>query len=229
VAQPPSNGEALAAYTASLFAAEDALLRELREQIEQRGLPPIQVPAGVGKVLQLLLRAIGARRVLEIGTLGGTSAIWMARALPADGRLLTLELEPAHAALAGEYLERAGLAARVEVRLGPALETLARLATAAEPLFDAAFIDADKESYPAYLAWTRRLVRVGGLILADNAYRAGRVLRQPAPAADVAAIQRFNRLLARDPGLTATILPVGDGLAVGLVTDAPDTAAGDGT
>ena len=212
--------DALAAYTGSLFAREDALLRDLNAEIERRGFPRIQIGPQQGRALQLLLRAIDARRVLEIGTLGGYSAIWMARALPADGRLVTLELHEERARLARAFFRRAGLSERVEVCVGLAADTLKRiLAEQGECSWDACFIDADKESYPAYLRWARRLVRVGGLIIADNAYRGGAVL-QAAPG-EAAAIDQFNRRLARDRGLLSTILPVGDGLAVALVTGSP--------
>jgi len=176
-------------------------------------------------VLQLLLQTIHARRVLEIGPLGGYSAIWIARALPPDGKLTTLELNEAHATLAREYFRRAQLADRIELCLGPAAETLSRIVREAETghavataTFDACFIDADKVSYPVYLRWARRLVRVGGLILADNAYQDGRIVEDPPPTEQLRAMRQFNRMLARDPGLEATILPVGDGVAVGLVT-----------
>jgi caffeoyl-CoA O-methyltransferase len=213
--------DALAAYTGSLFAREDALLRDLNAEIDRRGLPSIQIGPQHGRALQLLLRAIGARRVLEIGTLAGYSAIWMARVLPADGRLVTLELEEERAALAREFIRRASLADRVEVVVGPAADSLRRLLEeGGECVWDACFIDADKESYPAYLRWARRLVRVGGLIVADNAYRAGAVLNPP-PGGDAAAIDQFNRRLAHDRGLLSTILPIGDGLAVALVTAPP--------
>ncbi|HEX9106164.1 MAG TPA: O-methyltransferase, partial [Longimicrobiales bacterium] len=219
--------DALVAYTGSLFAREDALLRDLNAEIERRGLPHIQIGPQQGRALQLLLRAIGARRVLEIGTLGGYSAIWMARALPPDGRLVTLELAEERAALAREFIRRAGLADRVEVAVGPAADTLRRLLEeGGECAWDACFIDADKDSYPAYLRWARRLVRVGGLILADNAYRAGAVLHPP-QGGEAAAIDQFNRKLARDRGLLSTILPLGDGLAVALVTGPPGRRAED--
>ncbi len=223
--------DALAAYTGSLFAPEDALLRDLARETRNRGFPPIQVPALTGRVLQLLLQIVQARRVLEIGTRGGYSAIWMARALPPDGKLVTLELNEAHATLAREFFRRAHLADRVELWLGPAADTLARLvregaagprgAEGAVDPFDACFIDADKENYPAYLRWARRLVRVGGLILADNAYQSGRILEDPPSSEQIRAMRQFNRMLAHDPGLESTILPVGDGVAVAFVTAAP--------
>ncbi len=206
---------ALGAYTERLFAHEDALLLELRAEMERRGFPPIQVSAEEGRLLQLLLTTVGATRVLEIGTLGGYSALWMARALPEDGRLVTLEIEPEHAALAREFADRAGLADRIDVRLGPAADSLAAL-EAAGAGFDACFIDADKEPYPDYLAAVRRMVRVGGLIMGDNAFRDGDVLEQERDAG-AEGVHRFNEALAADPGLLSTIIPVRDGLAVAVV------------
>ena len=211
--------EALQAYTEALFAQEDELLRRLRADKEASGFPRIHVSPAQGRLLQLLLRAVGARRVLEIGTLGGYSAIWMARALPEGGQLLTLELAEERAAFARDYVRRAGLGGRVEVRAGPAADTLHTLvAKGEEGRFDACFIDADKESYPAYLHWARRLVRRGGLILADNVFWSGRVLDDPSDDEGTRAIQQFNRSLARDGGVDATLVPIGDGLALALVT-----------
>jgi caffeoyl-CoA O-methyltransferase len=177
------NGGSLARYVEGLFAREDVLLRELREESERQGLPPIQVSAEVGRLLQVLLATVGARRVLEVGTLGGYSAIWMARALPPGGHLTTLEVDPERAA------------------------------------FDAVFIDADKESYGEYLDHALRLVRPGGLILADNAFRSGMVLDDDADDPGVLAVRHFNTRLARDPRLAATILPVRDGIAVAVVRE----------
>lgn len=211
------DAAAIAAYTERLYAPEDAILVELRAEMRRRGFPEIQISAEEGRLLQLLLAMVGARRVLEIGTLGGYSAIWMARALPADGRLLTLEIEPAHAELARDFAARAGLADRIDVRLGAAADSLARL-EAEGARFDACFIDADKGGYLRYLAAARRMVRPGGLILGDNAFRAGDVLAEERDAG-AEAVHRFNEALAADPGLLATILPVRDGLAVALVRE----------
>ncbi|HEX7119558.1 MAG TPA: O-methyltransferase [Longimicrobiales bacterium] len=217
--EPMPEPTATSAYIERLFAGEDELLHALRAEIGRRGMPEIYISAEVGRLLQVLLTAVGARRVLEIGTLGGYSAIWMARALPPGGRLLSLEIEEAHAALAREYARRAGLEEKIEVRVGAALDLLPAIA-GAEPPFDACFIDADKEGYPEYLHWARRLVRPGGLILADNALWHGRVLA-PAPGdAPTAAMQRFNEELAAAEGLVSTIVPVRDGLAVAVVADA---------
>lgn len=209
----------LSGYVRSLFAAEDTVLEELRYEVSRRGLPEIHISAEQGRLLQVLLRAVGARRVLEVGTLGGYSAIWMARALPADGLLLTLEIDPAHAAFAREFVERAGLEGRVEVRTGDAAASMEAL-DAAEP-FDAVFIDADKEGYPAYLDQALRLLRPGGLVLADNAFWSGRVLDEDADEGGTRGVRAFNRRLAEHPGLTGTIIPMRDGLAVAVYTPAP--------
>src|SRR6185369_16730003 len=159
-------------YITALFSAEDEILASLREEADRTGLPPIAISADEGRLLQVLLTAIGARRVLEVGTLGGYSAICMARALPPDGRLTTIEIEPAHAEFAKRYIARAGQGDRVEVRLGRALDVLPALDG---ERFDAIFLDADKEPLPTYFDWGLRLVRPGGLIIADNALWGGRV------------------------------------------------------
>ena len=201
-------------YIAGLFAPEDALLLSLREEADRTGLPPIAVSADTGRLLQVLLRAVGARRVLEVGTLGGYSAIWMARALPADGRLLTIEGEPAHAAFARRWIARAGLEAVVEVREGRALDVLPSLDG---ERFDAVFLDADKAPLPTYLDWALRLVREGGVVMADNALWAGRVL-DPAVTDDATrGVREFNRRFATDPRITGIIVPTHDGVAIGIV------------
>ena len=210
-------------YVEALFAPEDDVLLDLRREIAGRGMPEIYVSAEVGRVLQVLLRSVGAARVLEIGTLGGYSAIWMARALPADGTLLSLEIDPDRAALARRMVKRAGLEEKVEVRLGDARKEMAALAADRGNAFDAVFIDADKESYPEYLDHALRLVRPGGLILADNAFWSDRVLGSDEPPGDgtrddaTEAMRLFNRRLADEAALTATVLPVRDGLAVAVV------------
>ena len=208
--------EDLAAYIERLFAPEDALLRELREEIRHRGMPEIYISPDEGRLLQVLLTAIGARRVLEIGTLGGYSTIWLARALPADGRVVSLEIEPARAEIAREFARRAGLEGVIDVRVGAALDSLAGIEAEGVEPFDACFIDADKANYSAYLDHALRLVRPGGLILGDNALWAGRVL-DPEPAdEDTRAVHAFNQRLATAPELVATIVVIRDGLAVAV-------------
>jgi predicted O-methyltransferase YrrM len=201
-------------YVGALYAHDDALLNELREEADRAGLPPIAITPRAGRTLQVLLRAVGARRVLEIGTLGGYSAIWMARALGDDGRILSLEVEPAHAEFARRQLARAGLADRVTVRVGRALELLPALDG---EQFDAVFIDADKDPMPTYLDWALRLTRKGGLIAADNALWGGRVADPEVNDAATLAVREFNRRFASEPRLDAVVLPVGDGLAIGVV------------
>ncbi|HEX5044879.1 MAG TPA: O-methyltransferase [Candidatus Polarisedimenticolaceae bacterium] len=191
------------------------------------GLPAIQVTAAQGKLLHLLARVSGARRILEIGTLGGYSTLWLARALPEDGRLVTLELDPGHADVARKNLVRGGVASRVEVRVGPALALLPRLAEEGAGPFDLVFIDADKSEYPAYLRWALALSRPGTLLIGDNVVRNGAVLEPASADPRVAGARRFHEDVAADPRLSATVIQtVGskgyDGLTVALVTgDAP--------
>jgi len=201
-------------YIVGLFAREDDLLLALREEADRSGLPPIAISPDAGRLLQLLIAAIGARRILEVGTLGGYSAIWMARALPPDGRLLTLEREPAHAAFARRFLQRAGLDDRVTVRVGAALELLPALDGEA---FDLVFLDADKAPLPTYLEWALRLLRPGGIVVADNALRGGRVLDAAATDPDTEGVREFNRRLAADPRLTSILVPTHDGVAIGVL------------
>jgi predicted O-methyltransferase YrrM len=201
-------------YIRDLFLPNDEVLDAALRRAGEAGLHPIHVPAEVGRLLGILARAIGATRILEIGTLGGFSAIHLALALPDSGRLITLELDPHHASVAAENFAAAGLSDRAEVRVGPALESLAGLA--GEPPFDLAFIDADKTSYPAYLDWCLRLVRPGGLIVVDNVLIGRRSPDDPVHE----AVDAMNRAAARDPRLDAMILPVrggADGLLIGVV------------
>lgn len=191
------------------------------------GLPEIAVSPAYGRLLHILARSVGARRILEIGTLGGYSAIWLARALPADAafpeaRLITLEADPRHAEVARANVARAGLADRVELRLGPALETLPRLA--AEGPFDFIFIDADKENIPAYFDWAVRLARPGGgaLIVVDNVVREGEVANADSDDPSVRGVRRFLDSLAADQRVTTTVIQtVGvkkyDGFALAIV------------
>lgn len=212
-AGPPRS--ALERYAEDLFAREDPLLAELRAEMEGRGFPLIQVPARTGQLLSILVRAVGARKIVEVGTLGGYSALWMAKALPAHGRLLTLEVDSGHAELAREFVERAGRGEVVEVRVGDAAEILPEIGPDAG--WDVVFLDADKERYSTYLRQAERLLRPGGLLVADNAFWRGRILEE-ADEADAAtrALQEFNRTLAGHASFDATILPVGDGVAIGV-------------
>lgn len=201
-------------YLCGLFAREDETLLGLREEADRTGLPPISITPDTGRLLQVLLGAVGATHVLEVGTLGGYSAIWMARALPPGGRLVSLEAEPLHADFARRWLERAGVHDRVEVRLGRALDLLPALDG---ERFDAVFLDADKEPLPTYLEWALRLVRPGGLVIADNALWGGRVLDAAVDDPATRGVREFNRKLAGDSRLTSTVLPMHDGIAIGVV------------
>jgi caffeoyl-CoA O-methyltransferase len=209
-------------YIDGLFVPPDPALDEAIQSSVAAGLPQIHVSPAQGKLLYLLARLTGARRILELGTLAGYSTIWLARALPPDGRLLSLEVNDRHAALAKTNLARAGVADRVEVLVGSALDTLARLVERREPPFDMVFIDADKPNYPGYLEWALRLTRPGSLILADNVVRAGAVLSTDTTDDNAVGARTFNAALAADARVDATILQlVGskghDGLAIALV------------
>ena len=201
-------------YIAGLFAPEDGLLASLREEADRSGLPPIAITPDEGRLLQVLLTAIQARRVLEVGTLGGYSAIWMARCLPDDGELLTVELEPAHAEFAKRYVARAGLSSRIEIRLGRALDILPSLDG---QRFDAVFLDADKEPLPTYFEWALRLLRPGGLLIADNALWGGKVYDESERDEKTTAVREFNRRMATDPRVIGILVPTHDGVAVGVV------------
>ena len=189
---------------------------------DEGGLPSIAVSPPLGKLLNVLARATGARRILEIGTLGGYSAIWLARALPGDGRLVTLEIDDHHAQIARQNLARAGLASVAEVVVGPASDTLARMAAQGAEPFDLVFIDADKEGYPAYLEGALRLSRPGTLIIADNVVRGGQIADPGNTDSRVRGVRTFIEMLADDPRVDATVIQtVGvkgyDGLAVAVV------------
>ncbi|CAM5591640.1 MULTISPECIES: O-methyltransferase [Streptomyces] len=190
-------------FTERLLGDDEALAAALRES-EAAGLPPIAVSPLQGKLLQLLARLQGARRVLEIGTLGGYSTIWLGRALPADGRLVTLEYDPRHAEVAVRNLARAGLAERVEVRVGPALESLPKLADEQPPPFDLVFIDADKANNPHYVEWALRLTAAGSLIVLDNVVRGGRVADPGNTDPDVVGTRTALEMFGTHPRLDAT-------------------------
>lgn len=201
-------------YIASLFARDDAVLADLREAADREGLPPIAVSAATGRLLQVLLTAVRAERVLEVGTLGGYSAIWMARALPPTGRLISLEINEHHATFARRFVARAGLENQVDIRVGRALELLPAFDG---ERFDLVFLDADKEPLPTYLTWAIRLVRPGGLIVADNALWGGRVFDDAVDDEGTRGVREFNQRLSSDPRVRGTIVPVGDGVAIAVV------------
>jgi caffeoyl-CoA O-methyltransferase len=208
---------ALAAWAASVYAPEDAVLHEIRERSAAAGLPPIQVGAFDGLHLELVARAAGARRAVEIGTLGGYSGVCLLRGMGERGFLDTFELDPKHAQVARESFGRAGMAQRVRIHVGPATERLRDLAL--EGPFDLVFVDADKTGYPGYLAWAEEHLRVGGVILADNTFGFGHVHeRHPAreSAEAMAALRTFSERLARGGRFRATMLPTGEGLSFGV-------------
>jgi caffeoyl-CoA O-methyltransferase len=199
-------------YIRALFAAEDDALRQARERHESERLPAIHISADEGQLLAVLVRAVGARSVLEIGTLGGYSGVWIARALPDDGRLTTIECDSHHAEVARQAFAEAGVAHKVELVEGAALEILAGLT----PGFDAVFVDADKEPLASYYHESMRLLRVGGVLLCDNALLSGRAADATATDAEALGVRAFNQLAAEDERLAATIIPVRDGLLVGI-------------
>ena len=209
-------------YLAAAFVHRDAGLDAAAAAREAAGLPPVDVSPGEGKFLYLLARVREARAILEVGTFAGYSTIWLARALPPDGRLVTLEIDPARAALARANVARAGLATRVDMRVGPALDTLPRLAAEGAGPFDLIFLDADKRNNPGYLEWSLRLARPGTLIVADNIVRGGAVADPETRDPDALGVRRFNEMVAADPRLAAAAMQtVGakgwDGLALVLV------------
>ncbi len=210
-------------YLTDRLVGDDAALEAALKESTKAGLPPINVSPNQGKFLMLLAQAIGARRILEIGTLGGYSAIWLARALPADGRLLSLEADPVYAELARANLARAGLAEKVEVRVGRAQDTLPELIAEGTAPFDLIFIDADKPSTPDYYQWSVELARRGSLIVVDNVVREGRVIDAKSDSPHIQGLRRFFDLAAADSRVSGTaIQTVGakghDGLAILRVT-----------
>ena len=210
-------------YITDTLLSPDAALEAALKSSAEAGLPSINVTPNQGKLLQLLAQAQGARNILEVGTLGGYSTIWLARALPPGGRLITLEFEPKHAEVARANITRAGLADVVELRVGPALETLPQLATERRGPFDFIFIDADKANYPGYFQWALKLSRPGTVIVADNVVRKGAVIDATSNDPLVQGVRRFHELVAAEPRVSATaIQTVGskgyDGFTLMIVT-----------
>ena len=216
-------------YITDLFVGSDAALEGALANSAAAQLPAIAVAPPQGKFLSILARSVQARRILEIGTLGGYSTIWLARALPADGRLITLEFEKLHAHVAQRNLEHAGVAGQVEIRIGPAADSLRQMITAGEAPFDFIFIDANKEQYPEYLTLSLQLARPGTLILADNTVREGEVLNTSSTDERVHGVRHLHELLAHDTRLETTVLQtVGskgyDGFTLSLVKESTGAA-----
>ena len=202
----------LTRYLTRVFKPEDADLKEARERSLKAGLPEIQVGPMDALHLEVLARAAGARKIVEIGTLGGYSGIALARAVGKGGRLHTFELDPKHAEVARESFRKAGVLDRITLHVGPALERLPECEEDAP--FDLVFIDADKESYPAYLAWAADHLRVGGVVLGDNAFAFGEIA--DGRGAGPVALRKFNEELATGGRFRATMLPTGEGLVLGV-------------
>jgi caffeoyl-CoA O-methyltransferase len=204
-------------YLEESFRPQDPALLEIIERTRAHGFPEIHVGPMDGLHLEVLARASGARKIVEIGTLVGYSGVCLVRALPADGRLYTFEMEPDHAKQAEETFRKSGFSDRVQLRVGTALDRLREIEPHAP--FDLVFVDADKVSYPAYLEWAARFLRVGGLLVADNTLAWGMIADTDPPAEEaesVRGLQEFNRLLTRDPRFRATLLPTGEGLTLAV-------------
>jgi predicted O-methyltransferase YrrM len=204
----------------------DPILQEALKRNNALGLPTIDVAPNEGKLLYLLAKMRGAKRILEIGTLGGYSTIWLARALPEGGTLTSLELDPKHAEVARANIAGAGLSSKVEVQIGPALDSLSQLHRQGASPFDFIFIDADKSGYPAYLDWSMRLSQPGTVIVADNVIREGAVIEADSKDSSVQGVRRFLEKIGANPRLEATaIQTVGtkgyDGFAMAVVISAP--------
>ena len=219
----PASWDAIDDYIVGHLVRPDAALDAALAASAEAGLPEINVAPNQGKLLGLLAAMVGARNVLEIGTLGGYSTIWLARALPPGGRLISLEAEERHAKVARASLARAGLAEVVEVRVGPALESLPKLAAEGCGPFDLVFVDADKAHNADYFEWALRLTRRGSLVVVDNVVRHGRILERASGDPDVVGTRRLFEVVAAEPRVSATALQtVGvkghDGFLVALVT-----------
>jgi len=206
--------ERLQRYIEELFAVEDSVLKRVRERHAELDLPPIHISPDEGKLLHVLLRAAGARTVLEIGSLAGYSGIWLARALPAGGMLTTIEKHPVHAELARQAYAEAGLAERVRLIEGEALSVLETLPP--DTAFDAVFVDADKDPLPLYFEWSVRLLRPGGLLLCDNAFFHGSVVDPSDHSPQAEGVRAFNRLAATDRRVVSAVIPIRDGVVIGV-------------
>jgi predicted O-methyltransferase YrrM len=215
--------EAVDQYLDKMLIPPDSTLKDALATASKAKLPAIQVSSVQGKLLHLLVHIMGARNILEIGTLGGYSTIWMARALPEGGRIITLEADPRHAEVARKNFERSGVANKVELRLGKALDTLPQVAADGRGPFDMFFIDANKSNMPEYFEWSLKLARAGSVIIADNVVREGAVLDAKSKDADIQGVRRFLGMVGKERRVSGTALQtVGtknyDGFALVLVT-----------
>jgi caffeoyl-CoA O-methyltransferase len=209
-------------YISNLFIPPDEALTAAEQSHRLENLPPINVSPNLGKLLYLLAKLSNAKKILEVGTLAGYSTIWMARALPENGRLITLEIDPHHAEVAEKNIDRAGLSSKVDIRIGKAIDLLPQLVQDKTGPFDMIFIDADKPPYAEYFEWALKLSRPGTLIIADNVIRDGKVLDQNQDDPMVKGAQRFNKALSENRKVSATILQtIGvkeyDGMAIAIV------------
>lgn len=200
-------------YIAERTTREDEFLRNLKKHARDEGIPAIWVSAEQASLMQILLKLCRAREVVEVGTLAGYSAIWMARALPPDGVVRTIEISPRHADFAERWVAQSDVAARIRIHRGSGKDILPTFPTGSA---DAVFLDADKSSYPQYLKESLRIVRQGGLIMADNAFAFGSLFDEEDNDKDVAAVRAFNDIMAREAALQSIIVPMGDGLWVGV-------------
>jgi predicted O-methyltransferase YrrM len=203
-------------YIQKHFVHETDAQRQVRENSAKLNLPPISIKPEEGQFLQFLVRATGARRVVEIGVLGGYSGTWIARGLPPGGSLVGLEVDPRHAEIARQHFSLAGVAELVEVRVGNAHQLLAEMRS--EGPFDMLFIDAEKTGYQDYYEWGLENIRIGGVIVAHNAFRKGSVAGTAEPDSYTADMQRFNRMAAEDGRTISTIFPAGDGMVLAVKT-----------
>ncbi len=210
-------------YLESLYSSNDEALDATVRSIEENGMPHINVSPNEGRLLYMLAKMSGARKILEIGTLAGYSTIWLARALPDGGKLISLEYEPKHAQVAVSNIERAGLSDRVEIRTGAGLDLMEKLVEAGEGPFDLFFIDADKTNYPGYLDLAIKLSRPGSVILSDNLIRNGGVISPDPADENSSVIAKYNRKLATHPRLESVVLPIireyVDGLGISIVVE----------
>jgi caffeoyl-CoA O-methyltransferase len=208
----PIYNDALEAYLRTTFAEEDQVMAEIRALIPEKGLPAITVRPEEGRFLQFLVASSKAKHALEIGTLGGYSGTWIARGLPPQGKLITLEMEPRHADVARQHFKFAGVEESVEIRVGNAHDLL--LEIQGEGPFDFIFIDAEKEGYLEYWHWAQANLSLGGVMAAHNAFRHGRIVDLTADDKGVEIVRAFNRAVAEDPRFVAMIFPAGDGMVV---------------